>query len=42
MSSEIVPTTITLNSHDPNDIVHNAPFNTPIDLEGTAGERRLE
>lgn len=42
MASEIVPTRITLNVYDKNSIVHGAEFNTPIDVNGSAGERRLE
>ena len=41
MASEIVPTRITLNVYDKNNIVHAADFNTPIDIDGSAGDRRL-
>ena len=32
MSSEVVPTKITLNVHNSSNIVHSAAFNTPIDV----------
>lgn len=32
MTADAVPTTITLNVNNPNDIVHDAPFNTPVEI----------
>lgn len=37
MTAEAVPTVITLNVNNPNDVVYDAPFNTPVEVSAPAG-----